>query len=126
MQRDIETDSRLEVREVTDIVNESIPANAESAVTVFSRHTTAGVIINEPERRLLRDFESFLEEIVPDGGWRHDQIDDNADSHLRAVVLGESATIPVQDGQVDLGTWQAVLFVECDGPQRRSLEVIVH
>lgn len=126
MQRDIETDSRLEVRDVTDIVNESIPANAESAVTVFSRHTTAGVIINEPERRLLRDFESFLEEIVPDGGWRHDQIDDNADSHLRAVVLGESATIPVQDGQVDLGTWQAVLFVECDGPQRRSLDVIVH
>ncbi len=42
------------------------------------------------------------------------------------MLLGESVTVPVEDGELALGTWQSVLFVECDGPRRRDVEVIVH
>jgi secondary thiamine-phosphate synthase enzyme len=121
----VSTDRRLEVVDVTDRVQAVLPAGADGTVTVCSRHTTAGVTLNEGERRLLGDFETALADLVPDEGWAHDEIDDNADAHVRAMLVGASETIPVADGDLDLGTWQSVLFVECDGPRARTVSVVV-
>jgi secondary thiamine-phosphate synthase enzyme len=121
----VETDRRTQVQDVTDAVAATIPEDATGTVTVFSEHTTAAVVVNEGERRLLEDVEAFLEELVPDEGWAHDEIDDNADSHLRALLLGPGETIPVADGGLQLGTWQSILLVELDGPRSRSLSVTV-
>ena len=92
---------------------------------MFVRHTTAGVVVNEAESRLLRDIEAFVAGLADDSGWQHDQIDDNADSHLRALLLGESVQVPISDGRLDTGTWQSVLLVECDGPRQRTVTVRV-
>lgn len=119
----VETDGRTQVLDITDRVEAALPADAAGTATVFSRHTTAGVRVNEAEPRLLGDLESFLTAVVDDGGWDHDALDGNADSHLRALLVGASATVPVTDGVLDLGTWQSVLLVECDGPRTRSVEV---
>lgn len=80
-------------------------------------------MVNEAERRLVADIETFLADVVPDEGWQHDEIDDNADSHLRAMLCGGSETLPVRGGALDLGTWESVLLVECDGPRARTVEV---
>jgi secondary thiamine-phosphate synthase enzyme len=120
----VSTDRRLEVVDITDRVQAAVPADADGTVTVFSRHTTAGITVNEGESRLLGDFATALSELVPDEGWAHDEIDDNADSHVRALLVGPSETIPVEDGTLDLGTWQSVLFVECDGPRARTVEIV--
>ncbi|MGM0371163.1 MAG: secondary thiamine-phosphate synthase enzyme YjbQ [Halobacteriota archaeon] len=120
----VETTNRLEVIDVTDQVQAAVPEGATGTVTVFSNHTTTGITVNEGEERLLNDFESALDSLVPDGGWEHDQIDDNADSHIRAMLVGPSETIPVADGTLQLGTWQSVLLVECDGPRTRTIKVI--
>ena len=127
MNLEISTNERLDVVDVTDQVADAIPDNAESGVChVFVGHTTAGVIVNEHERRLLGDIENFLEELAPTGdGYDHDAIDDNADAHLRATLLGESVTVPVRDGQLALGTWQSIMLVDCDGPRTRRLSVTV-
>ncbi|MFC7073116.1 secondary thiamine-phosphate synthase enzyme YjbQ [Halovenus rubra] len=119
------TEDHQEVQEITNNVSKQIPAGITGTVTVFVEHTTAGVIVNEAESRLLSDFEQALSDIVPENGWQHDQIDDNADSHIRAMLLGPSVTIPVHDGELQLGTWQSVLFVECDGPRTRQVTVVV-
>lgn len=50
-------------------------------------------------------------------------LDDNADSHLRAALIGPSVTVPATGGSPDLGRWQSVLLVECDGPRTRTVEV---
>lgn len=126
MQLSIKTDDRFSVLDVTDQVHEVLPDDADGVATVFCRHTTAGVVVNEPETRLLSDIDTVLHEIVPDTGWEHDRIDDNADAHLRSLLLGESVTIPVRDGELALGTWQAILFVDSDGPRTRTLDVTVH
>lgn len=73
---------------------------------------------------MLTDVERAVAELVPDEGWRHDEVDDNADAHLRAMLLGTDVTVPVTDGELDLGTWQSILFVECDGPRQRSVTVV--
>ncbi|SEH37490.1 secondary thiamine-phosphate synthase enzyme [Halopenitus malekzadehii] len=122
----VETNGPTAVHAVTDRIEAAIPADVDGLVTVFVRHTTAGVVVNEPESRLLEDFETFLEDLVPDEGWQHDRLDGNADAHLRATLLGESVTVPVSAGELDLGRWQAVLLVECDGPRTRSIDVVVH
>ncbi|QLG61142.1 secondary thiamine-phosphate synthase enzyme YjbQ [Halorarum salinum] len=119
------TDERVDVVDVTSKVAGAVPADVErGARTAFVRHTTAGIVVNERERRLLSDIERTLELLVPRGeGYDHDAVDDNADAHLHAMLLGGSVSIPVVDGELALGTWQSVLLVECDGPRTRSLEV---
>ena len=120
---DVDTDRRTQVLDVTDRVEDALPVDADGTATVFSRHTTAGVAVNEAEPRLMEDVESSLGALVADDGWAHDALDGNADAHLRAMLVGPAATVPVTDGALDVGTWQSVLIVECDGPRTRTLEV---
>ncbi|WP_137285288.1 secondary thiamine-phosphate synthase enzyme YjbQ [Halorussus salinisoli] len=124
---EVRTDERTQVVDVTDRVAEKVSDDVESGIcTVFVRHTTAGVVLQEAESGLLDDIEAFVAGLAPsDGDYRHDRIDDNADAHLRATVLGESVSVPVEDGELALGTWQSVLFVECDGPRTRRVDVTV-
>jgi secondary thiamine-phosphate synthase enzyme len=122
----VDTEDRLGVYDVTDEVTETLPDDADGVCTVFVRHTTAGVVCNENERRLLGDVERLLSSVVPNEGWAHDELDGNADAHLRATLLGNSLTLPVSNGDLDLGTWQSVLFVECDGPRTRTVSVLTH
>jgi secondary thiamine-phosphate synthase enzyme len=119
----VETDARTTVVDITDHVAEAIPTDTDGVCTVFVRHTTAGVIVNENERRLREDLADSLDELVPDEGWSHDALDGNADSHVRAMLVGASETIPVENGELQLGRWQSVLFVECDGPRTRTVDV---
>ncbi|PSP55417.1 hypothetical protein BRC82_05615 [Halobacteriales archaeon QS_1_67_19] len=122
----VETNDPTEVVDVTDRVIAEIPDDASGVCTVFVRHTTAGVVCNEPESGLLDDIEDFARDLAPgDRDYHHDRMDDNADAHLRAMVLGESVSIPVSDGDLALGTWQSVLLVECDGPRTRKVQVVV-
>lgn len=121
----VSTDGRTDVVDVTSEVEAAVPGDASGVATVFVQHTTAGVVLNEAEARLLEDVETFVASLAADEGWRHDEIDDNADSHLRALLLGESVQVPVRDGGLRTGTWQSVLFVECDGPRQRSVTVTV-
>lgn len=122
----VETEDRTECIDITDRVAATLPDDADGVCTVFSQHTTMGVVVNEAESRLLDDLAAALDDLVTDDGWQHDEIDDNADSHVRAMLVGESATVPVADGELQLGRWQSILAVECDGPRSRTLTLCVH
>lgn len=122
---DVETGARTEVIDITENVRGAVPEGATGVCTVFVRHTTAGVVVQENETDLVGDIENFLDDLVPDEGHAHDALDGNADSHLRATLVGSDVSIPVEDGELALGTWQRVLFVECDGPRTREVVVSV-
>jgi secondary thiamine-phosphate synthase enzyme len=121
----VETEARTQVIDMTDRVHDAVPDDATGVCTVFVKHTTAGVMVQENESNLVGDIENFLDDLVPDEGHAHDRLDGNADSHLRATLVGSDVSIPVEDGELALGTWQSVLFVECDGPRRREVVVQV-
>ncbi|WP_423745049.1 secondary thiamine-phosphate synthase enzyme YjbQ (plasmid) [Haladaptatus sp. SPP-AMP-3] len=123
MEFEVTTSKRVDIVDITDRVAEHAPEAADTC-TVFVPHTTAGVIVNEDERRLRSDFKTLLSRLVPRGDdYAHDQLDGNADAHLRSVLLGEHVTVPVEDGELALGTWQSILFVDCDGPRTRRIVV---
>jgi len=130
MQRSVRVRSRKKF-EVIDVTREVAAAVAEARVsegicTVFVRHATAAIIINEnadPGFRL--DVVAALDKLFPEGVWEHDKVDDNGAAHLKAAFLGPSETIPVRDRQLLLGTWQGIALVECDGPREREIVIDV-
>jgi secondary thiamine-phosphate synthase enzyme len=124
----VNTSQRVEIHDITQDVDAVLKNSGigEGILNVYSRHSTSGVVINENESGLLKDFELALQRLVPEGaGYQHDRIDNNADSHIRGFLLGGSETIPVENGRLMLGTWQSIFFVELDGPRQRKLTVTV-
>lgn len=122
---EIDTEDATAVVDITDQVNAQVPDDLDVGLCcIHVAHTTAGVTINENEPRIRNDLAEILDRLVPTTTtYAHDDIDDNAAAHLRSVLLGASTTVPVRDGDLALGTWQSVLFVESDGPRRRSISV---
>ncbi len=123
---DVQTSSRIELIDITDgvrtIVRESKIKNGLCVIS--TRHTTSSIIINENEGGLKKDILEMLELLVPENkNYAHNQIDSNAHAHLRAILLGMSEVLPVEDGHLVLGTWQSIFFAELDGPRSRSVNV---
>jgi|TARA_B100001964_G_scaffold245281_1_gene331238 secondary thiamine-phosphate synthase enzyme len=128
--QEIITISTAKKQELIDIHNEVASIVKKSEVkeglcSVFAMHATAAIIINEnADPNICLDLLDALDKLVEEGAWRHDNIDGNAASHIKATILGPSETIPVKDSKLQLGTWQSPMFVELDGP-RSSREIIV-
>lgn len=123
---EIETKRSIEVVDITSQVQKAVEdSKLESGLClVFTLHTTTGVAINEGEPGLIQDILNLMSTLVPRGaGYMHDRSDGNAHAHLQAVLLGNSATIPVERGRLILGTWQRILFLELDGPRQRRVYV---
>lgn len=123
---EIDTKKQSEIIDITSSVErELISSNVQSGIClIYTLHTTTGIIINEAEEGLVQDTIRLLEMIVPEGaGYRHDRSDGNAHAHLRAMLIGSSAVVPIERGRLVLGTWQRILFVEQDGPRHRRVYV---
>lgn len=117
---------RVEIIDITHDINEIVKECRinEGVINIFAVHSTTGIVINENESRLINDFQNSLEKLIPENNnYGHDQIDNNADSHIRAFFIGNSETIPFSDNLLSLGRWQSVFFVELDGPRNRKFIV---
>jgi secondary thiamine-phosphate synthase enzyme len=116
-------------RELVDITRELADIVAAAALTegishVYVAHATAAIVINEnDDPNVCVDLLDALDRLVPAGIWRHDRVDGNAASHIQAAILGPGETIPIRDGALLLGRWQAVMLAELDGPRERQIFV---
>jgi secondary thiamine-phosphate synthase enzyme len=128
------TRERLELINITRDLNEVIRKHGMKAgfLLVQSLHTTTAIFINEFQQALLDDIKSFLEKLVGRlEYWRHNDPNlsecsrKNADSHLRAMLLGHTLSVPVRDGEMALGAWQSIILAELDGPRERAIQVQV-
>jgi len=97
----------------------------EGTVLVFTPHTSCAVAVNEGhDPAVLTDFLSHLRELVPrEAGFEH--AEGNSDSHIKSLLVGPGAMLPVSGAEVHLGQWQAIFLCEFDGPRERSLWVTV-
>ncbi len=110
--------------EVTQMIKES--GIIRGTALIYTPHTTTAITINESESGLLEDLSSQMLKLVPKGkGYKHDRIDHNAHAHIMASIIGPSVSVPVVNGELALGTWQSVLFIELDGPRSRNVLVQV-
>jgi secondary thiamine-phosphate synthase enzyme len=112
--------------DITQLVQREIANGdvADGICVVYVPHTTAGITINEgADPAVCQDIVKKLSELVPpNAGYRH--MEGNADSHIKASIMGSSVTVLVESGRLVLGTWQKIFFCEFDGP--RSRRVYIH
>jgi len=124
MQKEISFETEKgQVVDVTDQIEELI-GKGSGITNIFAPHATGVLIIGENEPRIADDYKRLMESLAPEGGgWKHDSIDSNAHAHLRSAMFGTSLTIPFADGKLILGTWQRIMFIECDGSRTRRILV---
>jgi len=119
----VRTRSRTEMCDITPEVRNAIAgASAGSGIcTIFVPHTTAGVTINEnADPSVQRDILSELNQVIPfDDGYAHTE--GNSAAHIKASLVGSSVSVPLEDGRLQLGTWQGIYLCEFDGPRRRRV-----
>jgi secondary thiamine-phosphate synthase enzyme len=123
----INTKGRYEIRDITDEV-ERVRATAklrEGFVLVSTMHITSSIFVNDRETGLYADIMKWLEELAPFGkDYQHHLTgEDNADAHLKRMLLGHQVILPLTAGKLDLGQWERVHYGEFDG--RRAKRVVV-
>jgi secondary thiamine-phosphate synthase enzyme len=121
----VKTHSRIDMVDITLMVQKEISKGdvTDGLCVVYVPHTTAGITINEgADPAVCQDIVKKLSELVPpDAGYRH--MEGNADSHIKASLMGSSVTVLVEGGRLVLGTWQKIFFCEFDGPRSRRVYV---
>jgi len=124
----VRTNKKQEMVDITQRVADLVKQSrvSDGICLVYVPHATAAVAINEnADPNVCEDILEALGNLVPEGRWRHDRIDNNAAAHIKATILGPSQAVPVRGGRLRLGTWQSVMLVELDGPRERSVIVEV-
>jgi secondary thiamine-phosphate synthase enzyme len=125
----VSTKSREEIVVVTNEVESIVKRSGvkNGIALIYVPHATALLTANENEPRLKEDILNKLRALFPRGaGYRHDEIDDNANAHLANLFVGFHLVMPVVDGRLRRGTWQEIMLIEMDGPRsRRSVVVVV-
>jgi secondary thiamine-phosphate synthase enzyme len=121
----ITTKKRYEILDITDWVEEvrKKAKLADGFVLVSTMHITASVFINDHESGLWEDIMTWLEEVAPrKADYKHHLTgEDNADAHLKRMVLGHQVIVPVTNGKLDLGTWERIHYGEFDGQRPKRI-----
>jgi secondary thiamine-phosphate synthase enzyme len=128
----IQTETREELHNLTQMVKDFVRSSGVRAgsVNISSLHTTCAIFINEWQDALIHDVKTYLQALIAkESYYRHndpawsDCDRHNADSHLRALLLGMNLTLQIADGEVVLGGWQSIIMAELDGPRERAVRL---
>jgi len=116
----------MDIVDITSEVQSSVSKSGISngMVCVFCPGSTGAITTIEYEPGLIHDLPAALERIAPKGAnYEHEKMwhDGNGHSHVRASIIGPSIVVPVADGRLQLGTWQQIVFVECDVRSRNRI-----
>jgi len=135
----IDTDKAPQFIDITERVVEHVKSSnvLEGIVVVYSMHTTAAIKINEYEPLLIKDMEDFLSKLAsPDAYYRHNDFDirtvnmgddepPNGHAHLQHLLMSTSETIPIANGDLQLGEWQRIFLLELDGTRPRKRRILI-
>lgn len=122
----VATSAREEMVEITLRVQEKVTASEidDGICVLFTQHTTCGMTINEnADPDVKSDMLGFLHRLIPQYEPNFKHFEHNADSHIKASLVGSSVTVPVEDGKLALGRWQGIYLCEFDGPRERTVLV---
>ncbi|MCU0242171.1 MAG: secondary thiamine-phosphate synthase enzyme YjbQ [Vicinamibacteria bacterium] len=135
----LRTDADVQLIDITALVDERVRRSgiATGLVMVQSRHTTAGLIVNEDEPLLMDDLKRTLERLAPrELRYAHDDLARrdpltlsaeerlNGHAHCQALALAPSITLQIQNGALSLGRYQRLFFVELDGGRQRAFSIV--
>lgn len=127
----LQTSGHREMHDLTEEVNRIVSESGVRAglVNIFNVGSTGAIGAIEYEPGLQQDLPAMLDKLLPPSrDYGHEQAwhDGNGHSHLQATMMGPSLTVPINNHQLVLGTWQQIFHLECDvKPRRRTIIVTV-
>ncbi len=117
----VSTKSRTEFVDITPLITKELEGHKDGILVAYCPHTTAGLTINEgADPAVKQDILAVLNDVIP-WSFNYKHLEGNSPAHIKASIIGSSVTIIVEDGNLQLGTWQRVFFCEFDGPRTRSV-----
>ena len=121
----ISTRSAKQVLDITNRIHQYLLQTgiSEGLCNIFVAHTTAGLTTGEAIEGTDEDLMETLERMIPTINFRHGHDPSHAPDHMISSILGASLSVPVRGGKLQLGTWQRVLLVECNGPRDRNIVI---
>jgi secondary thiamine-phosphate synthase enzyme len=119
----IQTHKPKEILDITDQVNHVISLSSKpfALCHIFVLHTTAAITTADLDPGTDLDFLDALEAMMPHLNFRHPHDPSHTPDHIWSSIIGASLTVPVENGELVLGTWQRVVLVELDGPRERKI-----
>jgi len=116
----IATEKRFQAIDITEKVKAVIKNQKGNQVLIYTPHATAAIAINEGwDPNIGEDLLNTLNKIIPlHANYKHDKIDNNAAAHIKAAIIGPSEIVPIENGNLALGRWQNIFFLEFDGPRK--------
>ena len=125
MQLTVISSDKTQLIDITSQIQDKIKTQGveNGLCVIFVPHTTAGITINEnADPAVASDMLNVLNTVIPrDLDYKH--AEGNSPAHVKATVVGASETIIIENGKLDLGTWQGIYFCEFDGPRTRRVLV---
>jgi secondary thiamine-phosphate synthase enzyme len=117
------TNRQMEFIDITEqlAVAVRVCGREDGLCCVYNPHTTAGLTINEgADPAVQADIIGVLKRLIPlDYPYKH--LEGNSPAHVMASLMGSSVSVPIEDGKLQLGTWQKIFFCEFDGPRSRRV-----
>ena len=123
----ISTKRDKQVIDITTRIHEFLVKSEinEGLCSIFVTHTTAAITTGEAIEGTDEDLMETLERMIPRINFRHAHDPSHAPDHMISSIIGASLTVPVRGGKMQLGTWQRVLLIECNGPRDRQIVLTV-
>ena len=124
----VRSQQREELVEFTDEVQKKLTESkaSEGIVVLYVQHTTAGLTVNEnADPDVPRDMLHALRTLLPQHGMGFRHGEENSDAHIKASLVGSTATIPFSEGKLLLGRWQGIFLCEFDGGRERKVIMMI-
>ena len=123
------TKKRREYINITSDVSSVVERSGiqEGMALVSAMHITAGVYVNDAEWGLIEDIDAWLERLAPaDPSYKHHHTgEDNADAHLKSLMIHHEVIAPITKGSLDFGPWQQIYYAEFDGQRKKRVLIKV-
>ncbi len=120
----VRTTKHTSIVNITPQIRDAVKRSGvrEGICIVYVPHTTASVFINEgADPDVIKDIVYMLEKVIPWNDHNYEHGEGNSAAHIRSAIIGNSRIIPIVDGNLTLGTWEAVFLAEFDGPRERKV-----
>lgn len=118
----IKTDQSRQVLNITSKVSQQLPKQ-DGVVHLFITHTTAAITTADLDPGTDQDYLKVFNNLIPQLDFNHPHDPDHFPDHFLASLVGPSLTVPVKNGQLQLGTWQEIVLLEFSGPRERIVMV---
>ena len=120
----VSTGKKQEIVDITENVKGIVEKSGvkDGLCIVYTPHATCAVLINENwDPNVMIDIIECMNKLVPQGKWKHDDVDNNGASHIKSAIIGPSETIIIRGKKLVLGKWQDIMLADFDGPKERTV-----